>query len=1222
MSVNRGQNPGTSPVEYTASTPYYIYGPIDCGDPKCSPRQVTPKNVPLGNTQRIDIYAIQGKFLNNAQLMYKLSPTTDTYMPVSSGSGTVGVLNYVSDKRAYFTVQANTAQQTAMTLSISQNGGTDYDTLSAQIIRFYDPNAITYTQIIGSQGVVNSTLPADLAITVVGNNFFPSDNIYIRFDRPFVQLVSNCSFNSTTTLICITPNMLATGVFLPSVFSVSISYDTGSAFLPTGVNLQFEESIQPVIVQIVPPMGPINADPLASKASPDGTYTISIKGLTNAVTGCAFVYPYNDTATPTIKGIITSGPNNQQVDCTVPVQVLYADAMSRKDQYNKPAPIQFPAQYAVYLLTAIDTQKSEPFPFKFYMNPNLTSIYPANVAAFGGDSVIITGPNLQEASDYTVGFKIVDTQSTSNCVPINGTAIRCTTPAHPDGKNLQVSITYNQYQFVSMPASVPFTVDPCPVGYSATDFTKKCQPCEAGRYKPLQGFFDCIDCEQGRYQSQPAQQLCVGCPRFTITTSTRSTNITQCDCQPGYFRPNNTLPGIDCNACPTGGNCTGLGFSPTPQPGYWYNTINSRPNAGSYIFDSCEPHPLRCTGVLSVNGGCATGRSGVLCGDCMSGWFKSGEDCKMCTDDVRLRFIIVVAVIIALVIVFFKFAQLKVAYLSSISIAVSYFQIIAVFSLYDFKWPQSLKNAIQVLQFINLNIDIVVPECISIITYGLKWGVTVSLPAIFGACLIAAFSLELMRSIIVVWTGPLLKPYIMNWYRIDNRNFVTKFCTEQRRDIAMLLCNPKNGPEMKEFSDMCIHTFMIIISFSYVFVITKASEIFNCQWVPESGLNIMVADTTVTCYQGVWWAYFPFSIGLIIAFGLGTILLFLYITLNRKKIVKDKVFNDRFRFLFVRFRNERLFWEAVIVIRKLLISVAIIFFAGYPMLVILFCMFVIFCSFILQTHHVPFRRVFHNIMEYVQLLATEFLLFAALLFYVDAFPDEWNKDALGYITIIVVVFCTVIIVCLILLDVMSQIRRSWKTNHEAKLAKGAVAVSAVPIEDGGDVELPDVVVSPDSAPYQVLQSPMSPTSPASTVNLLDIPDTPAPTNNLQNAPSFVLKVQQKLPKPHPKVAKATNLAWNKFTTFLDRIEGDDLDNIDWAKIKEQAEAEEARKALEEQQRLEKEKEIAQEVQNLDQLPPNLDNSGDIELVDSPIHADEVIAVEEEITIDDSQYHNM
>jgi hypothetical protein len=361
---------------------------------------------------------------------------------------------------------------------------------------------------------------------------------------------------------------------------------------------------------------------------------------------------------------------------------------------------------------------------------------------------------------------------------------------------------------------------------------------------------------------------------------------------------------------------------------------------------------------------------------------------------------------------------------------------------------------------------------------------------------------------------------------------------------------------------------------------------------------------------------------LIIAFGLGTILLFLYITLNRKKIVKDKVFNDRFRFLFVRFRNERLFWEAVIVIRKLLISVAIIFFAGYPMLVILFCMFVIFCSFILQTHHVPFRRVFHNIMEYVQLLATEFLLFAALLFYVDAFPDEWNKDALGYITIVVVVFCTVIIVCLILLDVMSQIRRSWKTNHEAKLAKGAVAVSAVPIEDSGDVELPDVVVSPDSAPYQVLQSPMSPTSPASTVNLLDIPDTPAPTNNLQNAPSFVLKVQQKLPKPHPKVAKATNLAWNKFTTFLDRIEGDDLDNIDWVKVKEQAEAEEARKALEEQQRLEKEKELAQEVQNLDQLPPNLDNSGDIELVDSPIHADEVIAVEEEITIDDSQYHNM
>ncbi len=65
------------------------------------------------------------------------------------------------------------------------------------------------------------------------------------------------------------------------------------------------------------------------------------------------------------------------------------------------------------------------------------------------------------------------------------------------------------------------------------------------------------------------------------------------------------------------------------------------------------------------------------------------------------------------------------------------------------------------------------------------------------------------------------------------------------------------------------------------------------------------------------------------------------------------------------------------------------------MLVILFSMFVIFIAFLLQIHHQPYRRMFHNYMEYIILLSTEFLLFSALLFYVNQFPDNWNGVALG-----------------------------------------------------------------------------------------------------------------------------------------------------------------------------------------------------------------------------------
>jgi hypothetical protein len=135
-------------------------------------------------------------------------------------------------------------------------------------------------------------------------------------------------------------------------------------------------------------------------------------------------------------------------------------------------------------------------------------------------------------------------------------------------------------------------------------------------------------------------------------------------------------------------------------------------------------------------------------------------------------------------------------------------------------------------------------------------------------------------------------------------------------------------------------------------------------------------------------------------------------------------------------------------LRKLAISCAVIFFSGgqSEMLVVLFSMLVIFIAFILQTHNYPFRRSFHNIMEYCVLLSTEFLLFCALLFYVDEFPDEWNKPALGYLCIITVVGSSLLILLLMLLDFISQWREDRaQRKKELELINNMVAQSEDPL---------------------------------------------------------------------------------------------------------------------------------------------------------------------------------
>jgi hypothetical protein len=143
----------------------------------------------------------------------------------------------------------------------------------------------------------------------------------------------------------------------------------------------------------------------------------------------------------------------------------------------------------------------------------------------------------------------------------------------------------------------------------------------------------------------------------------------------------------------------------------------------------------------------------------------------------------------------------------------------------------------------------------------MKYAATLSLPWLLGVCLFFGFCLEVLRTLITSIYGPLLKR-IFPWpWRVDtDRNFIIIWLQKVKRNIADFLATPRTFYGILDFGDKCIHTFVIIISFSYIFVITKAAQIFNCPKSTIENRLIMEASPDYTCFVDNWWWLFPAGI--------------------------------------------------------------------------------------------------------------------------------------------------------------------------------------------------------------------------------------------------------------------------------------------------------------------------------------------------------------------------
>jgi len=334
------------------------------------------------------------------------------------------------------------------------------------------------------------------------------------------------------------------------------------------------------------------------------------------------------------------------------------------------------------------------------------------------------------------------------------------------------------------------------------------------------------------------------------------------------------------------------------------------------------------------------------CSLCTAGThYRLDGKCEECPENPELVFaMFFVGIIVAIIATYIL--DRKKFNLAFLIIPVDYFQVLALLSRADIRWPQLLLNVLRALQFFNLNVDIATPECLlaGVFTYEMKFYGTLLVAPVFVLFLCIAYS----------------------WHQ-----FFHRICLHRKPD--------------KLYSSKLVGTFMLMIYMVYLSCTTRALEIFNCSpTIPDDGWEY-VGFTDVTCDGGSLcrcWdpEHLPARLiaPSVLALGIYTIgfpafLFWLLRCGNHKSLLKEdqilrasglgdspetnpRAYHIRVRYhkMYYYFKPGKSYWMLLILTRKVGIAFCSLIFRTNPGFMLASVVLILFVAFSLQTRHSPY----------------------------------------------------------------------------------------------------------------------------------------------------------------------------------------------------------------------------------------------------------------------------
>ena len=542
--------------------------------------------------------------------------------------------------------------------------------------------------------------------------------------------------------------------------------------------------------------------------------------------------------------------------------------------------------------------------------------------------------------------------------------------------------------------------------FARTEKMVACQDCAAGKYCPRAGMSAEIMCPAGTFNGEVGKSMCAQCIEGEYTIEGTIGNRVCLQCVEGKFARGRT----QCPNCPLSGVECSKGVL-TILDGWWYiedpnppaNVSSDIPSWNWHVsveskFYQCINRKACVMNPINRTVGCATGYQGVICGACewQTGWTRSGKKCSMCADE-GTNISMAVGSVIGLVIFLLWAIVWKdntEALLSAVLIRImmSYIQMMGVLGVFAARGTSFFRSLVDTpATFLGGSIsDLPFVKCLLRSSFLLMFSFTMLMP-IF-VCAIA-FALVLIIVPTMQLCCQVSDQEVHRLPKLANKSVgegiklrIIFLCKRVRRRIVQGMDESGDGSVSLAEGLYRVQSVLVFVIYSmYPNLVKGFSQVFQCS-DPVNGKNYLIADLAVQCYVGQHILTMMIAAVCALVYGVG-IPAGIFLLLRARPIctrirgelamsfAKDKWYgmfpNDirfisRFGFIFMGYSTDRgwlVAWEAIVMCRKLVITLIATLGSRDPYLQILASLLLLVASYGLHERFLPFENAALNKIE-------------------------------------------------------------------------------------------------------------------------------------------------------------------------------------------------------------------------------------------------------------------